>query len=381
MRGRGFIAAACIVVCASSAWAIDDRVLGRDDVEFAEALSENDFVDLAERLLPLIEARGDSTTSAAYREVRLDVEKAAACKIDDPILRRDALTAVLYRSERFVDDFRDAPEAVRVGDAVADVCFELGETIAAAIRRTNAESTAEALRTEGDSVLERTEQWIAWRIEPLQARESQLDEDESARLVAQRFGGAMTLYAHALLFESGSAKRLDLDARALAGFETYDVADSVSSPELIRDYYACLYAGLCLSELGKTKESVESFDKVIALRRSWGDADEKTGVYPVPSDARDVVDLIGYAVREKVRTLIEAGKTTDAIAAGKDYFATMPRPFESSISMVLAKTLGEEQIAGGDANGGNETARRMIGEDPDGVGGQWGRELIDRGAK
>jgi hypothetical protein len=146
-------------------------------------------------------------------------------------------------------------------------------------------------------------------------------------------------------------------------------------------YFGYVGAGMCERELGKTAEAVESFDKVIALRMSYGDFDEKTGVWPIPPEAQYVVDLVCYALLQEMLALGDADRLFEVVAVGKDYLATTPRPFDAHCSMALARTLGDAQLALRDSKGAAETANRMIGEDPDGVGARWGRDLLDRCAK
>jgi len=67
MLRRSFVAAACMVFGSTAALAQDARVLGRDDVEFAEALVDNGYTDLARRLLVVMADR--ESESKAAREV------------------------------------------------------------------------------------------------------------------------------------------------------------------------------------------------------------------------------------------------------------------------------------------------------------------------
>jgi tetratricopeptide (TPR) repeat protein len=251
MNGRGFVAAACIVFGAGTAWAIDDRVLGRDDVEFAEGLVENRYGDLAERFVEVIERQDGEW----FRRSAADVRP-----------RYQANPELWGQDERRAD-----------------------------------------------------------------------------------YVHARTVQLHAMALDRTSPNRRVLLDQALREFEEVDLDAIGEAPSWL--YRSYLYCGQCLDGLGRTREAIESFDRLIALRRSFGDADPKTGVYPAPAAAVDVVDLVCDAVRAKVRVLAAAGKTADAVAAGRDYFATMARPFDAANAETLASDLraAERDLATQDA--------------------------------
>jgi hypothetical protein len=71
----------------------------------------------------------------------------------------------------------------------------------------------------------------------------------------------------------------------------------------------------------------------------------------------------------------------DAVRVGRAWFTSMPRPFSAMYAKSLARELATAQLATGDAKGAVATAESMIREDPDGVGGWWGRELLGSAAK
>ena len=71
----------------------------------------------------------------------------------------------------------------------------------------------------------------------------------------------------------------------------------------------------------------------------------------------------------------------DAVKTGKDWFASMNRPFAPSSAGFLARELAEAQLATGDVQGAVATAQSMIREDPEGWGAFAGRELLGRAAE
>jgi len=373
--------AACVLLSSSVAWAIDDRVLGRDDFEFAQGLNDEGYQDLALSLLRLVEEQGGAVEPGLFRRTRLDWAQDDASQIDDPIRRRDALVAVLHGKQRFVDDFKETPEADRVGDAMPELLNLIGETFIVAIKSESDERTIEALRTEGDGIFMQADAALQSRIDALKALTPALYTDDYARLRAARYNQPHLRYYQALLYAPGSAKRTELCEKAAMEYEEFDRDyNSDDAPMII--YYAYVDLGLCLKELGKNKEAIESLDKVICLRESYGDADETTGVLPIPSEANDIVDLICYSVFQKVRVLSDSNQVAAAVAAAKDYFATIPEPFDARSSLLLARALGDAQLDLGDAKGAADTARRMIRVDwYTGVAAQWGRDLLERAEK
>lgn len=79
------MAAACVLSFAGAVWAQDASVLGRDDVEFADALVENGYPDLAAKLRRIIPEKPDgsdpmSAADAAKRARELDSRGAELLK-------------------------------------------------------------------------------------------------------------------------------------------------------------------------------------------------------------------------------------------------------------------------------------------------------------
>src|SRR5258707_223216 len=92
---RRFMAAGLIFAGAAAALAEDERILGRDDVDFATALKDNGFADLAKRVLEVIAKKGsDPNAKPAIDALGLDIAQEDARKIEDPVKRKDALVDV-----------------------------------------------------------------------------------------------------------------------------------------------------------------------------------------------------------------------------------------------------------------------------------------------
>jgi len=119
MMRRSFVAAACVVFGSSAAFAQDARVLGRDDVEFADALDDEGYPDLAKRLRRIIPGSdGDSEDTtpqrAAMRARKIDSRALELFKSDPQSREGDTLW-------RRAADFYELSVAPQVaGAATAD---------------------------------------------------------------------------------------------------------------------------------------------------------------------------------------------------------------------------------------------------------------------
>jgi tetratricopeptide (TPR) repeat protein len=371
---------AAVLICtgASVASAQDAKVLGRDDAEFAQALVDNHYPDLAERFLAVMDKSGKSgEAKQAIGAIKLGIQQEDALKQEDLGKRKDALIAVLRAKEKFVEDNKGSQTAEDIRNTLPDLYALIGEVFNSAIKKETDDKKIEAMRTEGDGIFATAETTIQARIDALKATSPAPDSDDYAKLRAARYNQPHLRYFHALLFAPGSAKRKELCEKALTEYEEFDLDFYQQDDAPMIVYYAYVDAGLCLKELGKNKEAIGYFEKVIALRQSYGDPG-KDGKYPIPAAARDIVDIVCYALLQKVNLLKDGKELAKVVESGKEYFATMPKPFDASQSMLLAKAVAEAQLETGDSKGARDIAAMMITEDPAGIGGAWGRDIKDR---
>ncbi len=377
MKQRLFLAGGLVLFGATRAFAQDEKVLGRDDVDFAQALADNHYPDLAKRLLAVLAKTGKSTDKGAIGAIDLNIAQDEAMKIEDLAARKAALTDVLAKKEKFVEDNKGSPSGEDMRNTLPDLYSLLGETFTALIKKETDERKIEALRSEGDGIFVKAEGAIQTRIDALKALNPTQDSDDYARLRAARYNQPHLRYFHALLYAPGSAKRKELCDQAEKEYEEFDLDFYTDDAPMIV-YYAYVDVGLCLKELEKNKEAIASFDKVIQLRGSYGEIDPKTKAYPIPPAARDLLDIVCYATYQKILLLKDAKNLAEVVKVGKDYFTTIPDPFGSSSSMLLAKELAEAQLALGDSKGAVETGKGMKAKDPAGIGAIWGQDLAER---
>lgn len=376
MKRTALISASTVLLGSCLAFAQDARILSgkdKDDVDFAQALVDGGFPDLAMRLLEVFGKKGSGSSTEAkaqIEKIKLDVAQEDAKKIDDILKRKDALVRVLADKEKFVETSKGTDAAELTRNLLPDLYQLIGETITSAIKKTKDDKALESLRSEGDALFLKAEAAAKTRIEELKNIKDRT-EDDDFKIMAARYNYAHTLYFHCLLFSQGSGKRTELANTALNEYQEFDL-DYTGT---LLNYYAYIDMGLCLKELGKTDEAVKSIDQTASIREGDWEIDKATGARKLP---RDVLDIVSYAMYQKMIVFREAKRAKEAVEVGLDYFKNVFNPFEGSQSMVLAKELAENQAALGDAKGARETAEKMKAADPVGIGGVWAGEILDR---
>lgn len=380
---RHLLAAGIVLAASLPALAQDASVMsGWDDIDFAKALVANGYPDLAEPLLDLVERSTEFTDQSRgpVTAIRLLIWQERASKIEDLLQRKDVLFLVLEDDLKFIDAYKGHAAAEDVQYSLPELCEQISWTVIAVVNGEKDQKVRDRLRAQGGPVFVGIEKSLAKCIAELDGPSEKTEADES-KLMAARYSYPRTMYFHALLFEPGSAERVDLCKEALAEYDEFDLDYSGGENPSFLTYYAYIDYGMCLKETGNADEACRSFDKTIALRESWGSADEKSGLWPIPAEAHDVADLVAYATLWKMFVLRDEKKLTDVVAVGADYFASTKTPFALPSSMRLAWELAEAQIATGDAKGARAAAESMVRADPDGLGAQWGRELLSRMGK
>jgi tetratricopeptide (TPR) repeat protein len=377
---RSLLAAAVVFALPVAAYAQDASVLsGWDDFEFAKALAAYGEPEFAERVLFFMERSSEFTDQSRgpVTAIRLEIAQDRATRIEDPLDRRNALLQILASKEKFADDYEGSDAADDMRSAMPELYLLVGDAITEVVRKEKDEKAAEALRTEGDALFAKAELALKDRIASLKAIENPTEADEG-RLMAASYNRPRTMYVHALLFATGSARRVALCKAALTEYDEFDL--DYGGGDSLLPYYSYVDMGLCMKELDRRDDAIKSFDKTISLRESWGEKDER-GVWPVPPEASDISDLVCWAVLQKLIVLREQDKRADVVAVGRDWLRSTARPFGPRSSMVLARELGDAQVATGDAAGAAATAESMVREDPNGWGAWAGRELLGRTSK
>ena len=372
------LTAGIVLAMPLAALAQDKSVLNdRDDIDFAKALVANGYPDLAERLLNVVEKSGKQGGQAKSQiaALKLDVAQDAASKIEDLIKRKDALVKVLADKEKFLEEFKGTDAAEDVRNALPDLYDLIGQTIVAALKKEKDEKVLDALRAEGDAIFLKAEQVMKQRIVDLKGIADPTEADTN-KLQSARFNYPQTMYYHALLFPAASAKRIDLCKGAMAELDEFLLDYESNDNPAFLVFYANILYGQCLKEIGVPDEAIKMFEKTIGLRESWGPKTDK-GFWPIPPGFRDIVDIVCYGLLQKTLVLRDQKKFDEVVKLGKEYFASIAKPFGAPSSMNLANELCEAQIALGD-KGAPDTAKMMIKEDENGLGGFLGRALLEK---
>src|SRR5262245_45894962 len=139
---------ACLIALAAFAGDSDERILGRDDLEFARALVRGGYPDLADELLTTVEhGKSRSKDDALMAQaVRLEPAEAQAYALPDPVEQGKALQLVVDDMERFVKDHPGTPATEGVSDRLLELYRGFGERVAALLANPDTAATAKDLR-------------------------------------------------------------------------------------------------------------------------------------------------------------------------------------------------------------------------------------------
>ena len=376
MKNRRLLSAALVVALPAFAAAQDASVLNKkDDMEFAKALVEKGYPDLAERLLAVIEKQGGggAEAKATAELIRLGVAQDAAIKIEDLVKRKDALLKVLGDKQKFIESNRGTRAATDCSNGLPDLYGVIGETIAAAIRKEKDDKALELLRDQGNNIFLKAEDAAKARV--AETKDASEKEPENEELLMAYAGASYnycrTLYLHTTLYTPGTGKRNELDEAALKEYGEFDL----NFTDTIFNIYAAIDAGLILKDLNKDKDAIDSLDLAIRVRESFGEKDKK-GRWPIGSP--DFADIVAYGILQKMLVLKEMKQTAEMIATAEDYDATMPAPWDTQSCINIYKELAEAKLAAGDTKSCVDIADQMLKVDPNGYGGVVGRELKER---
>ena len=376
MKNRRLLTAALVVSLPAFAAAQDASVLNKkDDIEFAKALVEKGYPDLAERLLAVIEKSGSSGGEArpTAELIRLDVAQDAALKIDDLVKRKDALVKVLHDKVKFGDANKGTAAAEDCKNRLPDLYGTIGETITSAIRKEKDQQLLEKLRDEGDKLFQQAEEAANARKAEAKTKYEQdpTNPDVEFAYQAASYNVCRTLYLHSLLFTLGSGKRNEMIEAALKAYDEFDLDFS----DTIFNIYAAIDTGNSLKDLNKPKEALDCLDRAISVRESFGEKDKKSGRWPIGS--RDIADIVAYGMFQKMLVLKDMKQSAEMIAVAEDYDATMPDAWQLTSALNIYREYAEAKLATGDTASCLKVASKMQEEDPNGFMGAEGRRLKD----
>lgn len=373
LHAVGFSAAALPAAQAGAADAYA-KVLGKDNEEFARNLSRYGYVDLAEVVLAAIEKSGGAKDLRGAL-LRLELEHDRARKDPDVEKRIERIEALIEAREEFARAHPGTPEAVEVLEGQLELYRSVGELIIQALQEPGAVQDRAALSKHGSEILQQAVEKLEERLEELsQSQEGltpeQLEERVTQRMIAA-YGLARTQYFRALLYEPESFERTLIAKKALAVLLDFQLEYG----DQLLCYEGYIYEGLCHEALAQHEKALESFDAAIGLRDTYEKS--RAGVYQMEPEAADIVSS---AVQQKMLALSAHGDPAGAAAAAADFRASIAEPWTTLKGLAVLSLQAEAFQALGNQDGLNEVAKTLVAVDPNGPGGQRGRELLGAGS-
>lgn len=373
---KPFLIAASSLVPSNFGGDVDAKLLGKDDLEFARLLSNAGYADLGGELIEAYTRVNGATPegAAAANAAVTDFAEAQAWREPDLEKRWVALTKLAEEKQAFVQNQAGTPQAAEALIRLPDMYRGIGELTTLLLQKETDSGRITELREKGSKMFERA-------VDALKLREEELgtqaaadeeknpdapDEEMQMQFMFARYSLARTYYFHSLLLEEGSfvkKSRLDSALEELSDIQL-DYADQLLS------YEACIYEGLCRKELGEIDAAIEAFDAAIRLRELY----EKSGAfYQVDESAADIISL---AVLQKMQALASKGDHAGAAATARDFFATIPNASGALKGLAVLSQEADAYRETGDRKSLEVVAKTLIDTDPNGPGGERGRELL-----
>lgn len=356
---------------------VDAKLLGKDDLEFARLLSRAGYTDLRDELLAAYTKVNGATPEAreVIRDALSDFALDQAWRETDLNKRWETLNQLAEEKQAFVQSKAGTPEGDEALLALTDLYRSIGELTTQLLQKETDPARITELRDKGSKLFEQAVNSIKERQEELgkqvEADEEQNPDNPNQELQMQymfaRYSLARTYYFHSLLLEKESfvkKSRLDSALEVLSDIQL-DYADQLLS------YEACIYEGLCRKELGELDAAIEALDAAIRLRELW----EKSGaLYQI--DDEQAADIISLAVLQKMQTLAAKGDHAGSAATARDFFASIPNAVGALKGLAVLSQEADAYKETGDRKSLEMVARTLIEVDPNGPGGERGRELI-----
>jgi len=350
-------------------------VFGRDNAQFARALSRQGFGDLADLFCCKFDAWKEASAEerAAVRSVHLDLKLELAREEQDPLKRKDAIAEVLKAKEEFIAQFPTSPEAEESELSLPDAYRMLGEALTAALEKSNDPAEVTRLREEGGKAFNHAGEVLRARKRALEKKleDPLLSEHDTEVIRDQRaavwFNIARTDYFQGLLYNKGDPefpRRMKAALKTLQDF-TLEYDDKLLT------FQGYVFQGMCDKNLGATDQALADFDQAIALRELYDAGPD--GRFKV---TEEIDDVVSWAVLQKVNFLNELGRAADAIAASRNFFAKSPQPEQAQFGLALLAAQADAEFKSGNTKSAGEIAQRLQDLDPNGPWGARGREVL-----
>jgi tetratricopeptide (TPR) repeat protein len=374
----GFVAVAC-----ATARADDKYILGKDDEDFARELNRAGYVDLARQLSEAIQkTRGGEKSEL----LNIDLSADEASREKDPKKRVALLLEIVKQKEAYADKHKGSEQGDVVVDSLPLLYQVVGESIAAAIQGEQDAGAAASLRNEGVELFKRAERALNEQLQEIdKQREAKqddittledLDEEQAEdpldrKKMLTMYSLIRTYYFHALLLEDSDADKPLKFSKSVELFQEFQLDFANSYPY----YEGYVYEGLCHEGLGKTDEAIGSYDAAIKIRENWEKG--STGVWPMPAEA---AHICSWAVLQKMTALAKKNDDKAVIAAADDFLNSTPDAFRTMKGLAVLAAKADACSRSGDSAALEAAAKKLIEIDPQGLGGQKGRDLLGMGS-
>ncbi len=358
----------------------DEKRLGKDDLEFARALSARGYPDLAAEILAAYQRTkgGTSEDALSAAVIQLELQEAQAHREPDQAARAELLAKLVEEREAFVKEHAGTIAADEVLNGLPDLYRGVGELIAAALQKEEGDASAkQELRAAGEAMFDRAVRAIKKQREELSERRQKQDPlepdpDLERQYMIASYNLGRTHYFHGLLLGPESDVKPIILQQALDVFSEF----AIDYGDQLLCYEGYIYDGLCNKELGELEKALESFDAAIALRDFYDRRPD--GLVDMPPESADV---ISSAVLQKMLLLSEQGDHAGAAAVAEDFLAATPDALETLKGLAVLAQQAEAYKSLGDDKALEATAGKLLEADPRGAGGELGRELLRGGAK
>lgn len=347
-----------------------DGILGRDNIEFARALNDAGYSDLAEMVCAAIDQAPGSTAEekSGASALRLDIHLGEATSIPDLDERRRKLAENLKEREKIISEQPELAEKIGLREDMPRVYQYLAEATIAAIEREQDQAKIATLRDEGAKVFTDGLRALTEKADSL--REKRDDPKFNDQYMLATYNLARLKYFRALLYAPGDPNReiwLNKSIEAQTEF-------LIDYSETLLAFEGLIFQGLAHWKLNKPTEALTDFNDAIALREYY--KDPNTNAFDFKDIAVQEVDVIANAFVQKTKLLVEMDKKDEAIATAREFLTQFPDNLSPNASYSVQFALIEAAQAMGDDNLATEEAKKVRDRDPNGYWGAKANEVL-----
>lgn len=358
---------------AGAAGAQSAAVLGKGDADFARALFDAGYTELASKLCDTIEKSGKATGAEklGVQALNLDLRLDLARREPDLAKRKDLIKEILQAKEDLIRGYQGSREAEDTANTLPDVYRSLGETLTQLVQREKDVGLVAQLQKEGHDIYTKAIAELEKRIAELEMADREADPKLEQQYQNLRYNLPRTYYFQSLLYPKGEWKKVDLLEKAIEAFDLF----SLDYNDSFLNFEGRIVRGMCDRDLEKYDDAVQSFDEAIAIREYFP-KDDKTGIWDLPAQAADIVS--GAALQKMILQQEHMKDPAAALATAEDYLKTTPDALFARSGLALLAQKADAHFAAGDFKAASEAAQQLVEADERGPWGARGRELQAR---